>query len=263
MQTSLIITLVILVIFLIVLERIHSINVLIRLCLSAAVMYGYIKMMVEGKSMILFSILATSVIAVIHIFIKNGIHRKSFSEFISVFVTMSITSITFFFLCKKWNMNLFQSEIKSLNGVRKTENAILGLFLIGSLGIYMDIISRMIFHLDEQKDKTIDTPWKEQFKQGIEIGRGYIDEKINTILLIVFSAAIFPICLSINKGVTFAKIWEQPEIFAYSLMFLVASIGLLLSVFITSCTYACFNRKKTVYKTISENKVDGKRSLKL
>jgi uncharacterized membrane protein len=44
---------------------------------------------------------------------------------------------------------------------------------------------------------------------------------------------------------------------------LVGNIGLVLSVPITSIVYAMFNRKKTIYKTVSDNKIDGKRSLKL
>ena len=53
------------------------------------------------------------------------------------------------------------------------------------------------------------------------------------------------------------------EIFKYVLILIVSCIGILLSVIVTSVVYAFLNKRKTIYKTVSDNKVDGKRSLKL
>ena len=53
------------------------------------------------------------------------------------------------------------------------------------------------------------------------------------------------------------------EIFKYVLILIVSCIGILLSVIVTSIVYAFLNKRKTIYKTVSDNKVDGKRSLKL
>ena len=40
-------------------------------------------------------------------------------------------------------------------------------------------------------------------------------------------------------------------------------IGIIISIPITSSLYALINGQKTKYKTTSENKIDGKRSLKI
>ena len=69
--------------------------------------------------------------------------------------------------------------------------------------------------------------------------------------------------MNINNDMKFAEIFNQANIFSYLLIAIVANIGVLISVLITSSVYACFNRKKTIYKTVSENKLDGMRSLKL
>lgn len=263
MQTSLIVCTIVFLVLLVLLERLNSIKIIIRLTLSLLAIYGYIKAIADGKSIILFSILLTVVLAVINIFIKNGIHRKSFSELVSVFVTTAITSAIVFGICKNVNPKIYQDEIMSFNGLKKPENAMLGIFMIATLGVYMDIISRIIYCLDEQKDKTVDTPWKEQFKEGIELGKKYVSEKTNLIVLILISVCLFPICVNINKGMHIYDIFNHHGIFAYTLIAIVANIGLVISVPITAVMYACFNRKKTIYKTTSENKVDGKRSLKL
>lgn len=255
--------LIVFLVFLILLERLHSIKIIIRFALSLAVMYGYIKAIADGKSIILYSILVALGLAAINIFIKNGVHRKSFSEMFSVIITSGITSLIIFLICKNTNPNIYKDEIMSFNGVKKPENAMFGIFLIATLGIYMDIISRIIYCLDEQKDKTVDTPWLEQFKQGIELGKRFVSEKINMIVLILLSVSLFPICVNMNKGMSFSEICGQHGIFIYVLIAIIANIGLVLAVPVTACIYASLNRKKTVYKTVSENKVDGKRSLKL
>ena len=127
----------------------------------------------------------------------------------------------------------------------------------------MDIISKIIFELDNQKDKTVDTPWKEQFVQGINIGRNILSEKINMIIFILLGVSLFPICVNINKGLNFSELCNNSEVFSCLLIAIMANIGLLLAVLITSLIYASLNRKKTIYKTVSDNKVNGKRSLKL
>lgn len=263
MQTSLIACIIVFLILLVLLERLHSIKIIIRLVLSLGLMYGYIKAIAQGKSIILFSGLLVILLSFINIFIKNGIHRKSFSELISVWITTGITSCIIYFICKNVNPKIYQDEIMSFNGLKKPENAMFGIFMIATLGVFMDIVSRIIYCLDEQKDKTVDTPWGEQFKQGIELGRKFVSEKINMIVLILLSVSLFPICVNINKNMNFIEICSEHGIFAYLLIAIVANIGLVISVPITAFNYACLNRKKTVYKTVSENKVDGKRSLKL
>lgn len=218
---------------------------------------------VSGKSMILFSIIVTCGIAGINILIKDGISRKSFSELLSIFITSGITSGVVFWICKNTNPKIYQDEMMRFNGIKSSANAIVGIFMLVTLGIYMDIISRIIFRLDDQKDRTDDTPLKELFEQGMELGKKYIVEKVNMIVLVLASVLLFFVCASMNRGMGFSEIINQPEIFAYSLMAIVCGIGVILCVPVTACMYAFLNRKKTIYKTVSENKVDGKRSLKL
>ena len=263
MQKILLVCLIFFLISLCFLERLSSIKIFIKLALNFLIFYGYIKAISIGKSIVLCTLLLVFSFSLVNIFIKNGIHKKSFSEWFSVLIITFLTGFSVWIVCKIVNPNLYENEIMLFNGIKKSENAIFGIYIIITLGIFMDIISRIIYRLDEKKDKTVDVPWLEQFKQGISIGKEYISEKINLIILILLSFSLFPICENINKGVSLFEICGQSVIFVYLLIALVQSIGLIFSVIITSGIYSCFNRKKTIYKTVSENKVDGKRSLKL
>ena len=156
------------------------------------------------------------------------------------------TSLIIWMICKNIESKFFQDVIMKLNGVKTPARAIFGIYSIAILGIFMDIISNIISNLDEKKDKTL-----------------YIGEKINIIILIVLSILLFPIAMNINNNMSFIQICSQSEIFVCFLSLIISGIGVVISVPVTSCIYACLNRKKIIYKTVSENKVDGKRSLKL
>ena len=75
MQTSLIVCLIIFLVGLILIERIHSIKIIIRFILSLVAVSAYVNAIVDGKSIIGFSILLVFILAVINIYIKNGMHR--------------------------------------------------------------------------------------------------------------------------------------------------------------------------------------------
>ena len=219
--------------------------------------------MLIGKSIIKCSILLFFGLPFVNIFIKNGISKKSFSEYFSILIMTVTTSLIIWMICKNIESKFFQDVIMKLNGVKTPARAIFGIYSIAILGIFMDIISNIISNLDEKKDKTLDIPWKIQFKKGIEDESKYIGEKINIIILIVLSILLFPIAMNINNNMSFIQICSQSEIFVCFLSLIISGIGVVISVPVTSCIYACLNRKKIIYKTVSENKVDGKRSLKL
>jgi len=250
-------------VLLIALEKLQSIKIILRIALSLIIIYGYIQAIINGLSIVLFSTVTTVLLVAVNVLIKNGFKRRTITEIISVVITSGITSLVVFFICKNENLKMYQDEILIFNGLKKTENVMFSVFLIGTVGIYMDIVSRVIFRLHEQKDQTVDMPWKEQFKQGMEIGKKYIGEKINTMFLVLIVVALLPICVSLNKDISISDAINQPDIFSYFLITIVANIGIVISAPITAICYATINRKKTIYKTTSENKIDGKRSLKL
>ena len=84
MQTTLMVCLLVFLILLICLERLQSIKIIIRLALSLLVIYGYMKLLVSGKSIVILSIGFTAVLAGMNILIQNGLQRKALSEILSV-----------------------------------------------------------------------------------------------------------------------------------------------------------------------------------
>ena len=217
----------------------------------------------EGKNIIFHTIIFAFSIIVINVCIKNGINKKSFSEILSVLITSVISCFFVFIISKILNLKIYQDMIMKFDGVKSGNSAIFGVYMVLSIGIFMEVISKIIYDLDNDKDKSIDTPWKEEFKKGIEFGKKEIYEKINMILFVFFGISLFEISMNINNSKNIGEIFNLPDIFKVALMAVISGIGVIISVPITSAIYSSFNRKKTIYKTISENKLDGKRSLKL
>ena len=248
---------------LIVIERKASIKIILRAFLTMVILYFiYARGVLNNVSIAILSILVVFLISFINIFINEGIHRKSFAELISVIITSLFTGVIILIICKITNASVTYQDgnLQEATSIRGMEFSI---SVVCMLGIFMDIISRITLNLDEAKNKTEDISWKEQFKEGIKIGRQLISEKINMLFLIFAGITLLPICMYISNGYSIAEILNIDYIFFACLVTFVGNIGLIISVPITSLVYSIFNRKKTVYKTTSENIIDGKRSLKL
>lgn len=199
MQTSLLICLIVFVLILIILEKFLAFKTLIRICLSLGIIWVYLKLISDGKPIGLASLILTVALVIVNVVIKDGLNRKALTEVLSVLIVSVGTSGIVWFICRTVEFKSFQEEVMRFNGVRSPNGVMFGIYMIATLGVFMDIISRMIFHLDDKRDKTVDVTWKKEFKLGIDIGKRYIAEKINMIIFMVLSVSLFPICMNINN----------------------------------------------------------------
>lgn len=255
----------ILAILIIAIEKKSSIKILLRLFLTAILSYFiYIKAIINGQNIILFTVIVTFLIVTLNILIKDGIHRRAISEIISVLIISMLCSILVFIVCLQTEIIVIdEKSYTNLTDVNLDKSIVFGVVALVFLGIYMDIVSKIILRLDEEKDRAQDITWKDQFKTGIDIGKELIIENINMIFLVFAGSTILSVCLYLKNGYTVNQLLDLDSFFLSIVIMLFGSICLILAVPITSFIYAMFNRKKTIYKTVSDNKIDGKRSLKL
>jgi uncharacterized membrane protein len=253
------------VIFLIIIQRKSSVKTFVRLLLTILVLYFvYIKAIVNNQNIIIFTVIITFLITTLNILIKEGIHRKSFFEIISVLITELICGVAILIININTEISIVDAnKYADLNSTAIDKSIIFGILAIALLGIFIDNISRILSKLDDDKNKAQDITWKEQFKAGLDIGKDVINEKINMVFLIFAGITILPVCLYLKNGSNIFQVLEKDSIFLSIIMMFIGGIGILVSVPITSFVYAMFNRKKTIYKTVSDNKINGKRSLKL
>lgn len=227
-----------------------------------------IKGIYGGHDAILVSMTTAIAILCSNAIITVGFNKKAIIVMLGTFGSVMISGI----------IAVLFSHLSKLSGIREDSIAIqlnmdtinfyfkdliLAGIVIASLGICMNMAISLTSKMDEIKNRTEDMSWKKLFKNGMEIGSSLMGRMINTFVLIYISCTltVFFIFFATNIGIE--EILNKETIAENVISALAGSIGTIFAVPITAIVYAMINRKKTIYKTTSENKVDGNRSLKL
>lgn len=135
--------------------------------------------------------------------------------------------------------------------------------IISALGACMDVGMSIASSLDEIKMKNPDITWKELFKSGMNIGRDVIGTMTNTLILAYVGGSLTLILLFMACNMGFTEILNKETIAEQVIAAIAGSIGVVYTVPITSFVYSVLNKDRVIYNKTSENKINGKRSLKI
>ena len=135
--------------------------------------------------------------------------------------------------------------------------------IVSSLGACMDVGMSIASSLDEIKIKNPEITWKELFKSGMNIGRDVIGTMTNTLILAYVGNSITLILLFMACNMKIFDILNKETIAEQIISALAGSMGVVYTVPITSFVYSLLNKDKTIYRKESENRINGKRSLKI
>lgn len=127
----------------------------------------------------------------------------------------------------------------------------------------MDVGMSIASSLDELRLKTKDMSWQELFKSGMNIGKDIIGTMANTLILAYVGGALTLILLFMSCNFSLVQILNKETIAQEVISAIAGSMGVVYTVPITAFVYGFLNKNKTIYKTVSDNKVEGKRSLKI
>ena len=97
----------------------------------------------------------------------------------------------------------------------------------------------------------------------MNIGSDVIGTMTNTLILAYVGGALTLILLFLSCNLSFTDIINKEMIATDAISALAGSMGVVYTIPTTAFVYSFLNRNKTTYKTSSDNKIDGKRSLKL
>lgn len=233
-----------------------------------SVYFILIKGIYAGYHVILTTILTSALIISITFAIIGGFSKKILAAALGTLggvVSSGIVAIIFSHLAKlsgaceeaiqlSMNMTTVNFNFRAL---------IFAGIVIASLGACMDVGMSIASSLDEIKNKTKNISWKELFKSGMNIGKDVIGTMTNTLILAYVGGALTLILLFLACNMGMSEILNKETIAEEIISAIAGSMGVVFTVPITALIYAGLNRRKTVYKTVSDNKLDGNRSLKL
>lgn len=236
-----------------------SIKIILGIILCMTILYiVFVKGIYYEHNILFITLLTVVAIAFCCSWLINGFNKKALSMSLSIIISTIITGILGLIFTKLSDISIINGELsKNIN----SSLLIFAYISIITFGIIISISNIIIQSLDEIKSKTEDFSIKELFHNGLECGKKVILP--NSIIILLFFLGISLTQILEVEELKLTKILTQDIISQNIILSLVGSIGVVISVPITSILFAILNRKKSIYKTTSENKVDGNRSLKI
>jgi uncharacterized membrane protein len=233
-----------------------------------AIWFILLKMIFAGVNVILATLLTSIVIILTTLILMGGINKKTFTAAIGTFGGILLSGIIAAIFSRISELtgaseDAIQLSMSLQTITFKLKDLLFASVLISSLGACMDVGSNIANNLEEQKNKTEDASFSKLFKQGLGQGKAIIGTMTNTLVLAYIGGAIKIILLFMACQVSFMGIINKETITEDIILAISGTLGMVYTIPITSVTYALFNRKKTIYKTTSENLIEGKRSLKI
>lgn len=235
----------------------------------ALIYFVMIKGIFNGQDAIVNSVIATIlVITGTFIVIGSGINKKILTAAIGTVggvLSAGIMALIFNNLAKLTGAgeDAIQLSINMTTINFNFRELLFAGILVSALGACMDVGMSIASSLDEIKMKNPDITWQELFKSGMNIGRDVIGTMTNTLILAYVGGSLTLILLFMASNMNIYEILNKETIAEQVISAVAGSMGVVYTVPITSFVYSILNRDKVVYKKTSENKLNGKRSLKI
>ena len=214
------------------------------------------------------SILTSAVIIITSLILIGGLNKKVITAALGTLggvIVAGIFATIFGFLTKLSGAceEAVQLSINSSNINFNFRELLFAGIIISALGACMDVGMSIASSLDEIKSKKPDITVKELFKSGMNIGKDVIGTMSNTLILAYVGSSLTLIILFIVCDFNVIQIINKETILEEILSAIAGSTGVLFTVPITAFIYSLINKDKVIYKKTSNNKIHGKRSLKI
>lgn len=201
-----------------------------------------------GKDPVFITITASLFIIPITFYLSHGFNKKTTAAILGTIIALVITGILATIFVDVTRLTGFASEEAGFLQVAKPDlinirGLLLAGIIIGVLGILDDITisqAAIIFQLKQASPKI---SFSDLFNRTMDIGRDHIASMVNTLILVYTGAALPLLLLFINTPHPFTEIMNYEIVSEEVVRTLVASIGLILAVPITTLITAFFARK--------------------
>lgn len=233
-----------------------------------AIYFILIKQIFSGSNVIVTSIISIIITIAATLIVIGGFSKKITTAAIGTLggvVSAGIMALIFNRLAKMSGAceDAIQLSINMTTVNFDFRDLLFAGIIVSALGACMDVAMSIASSLDEIKIKNPEITWKELFKSGMNIGKDVIGTMTNTLILAYVGGSLTLILLFMACNMNFIEILNKETIAEQVISAIAGSMGVVYTVPITAFAYAILNKDKTVYRTVSENKLEGKRSLKI
>ena len=227
-----------------------------------------IKGVFTGKDAVIYSIASIVLTIVATFLIIGGWNKKILTAALGTIggvLSAGIMALIFSKLAKMTGASedAIQLTINIANINFEFRELLFSGIIISALGACMDVGMSIASSLDEIKMKNPEITWQELFKSGMNIGRDVIGTMTNTLILAYVGGSLTLILLFMASNLSVLEILNKETIAEQVISALAGSMGVVYTVPITSFVYSVLNKDQVIYKKVSDNKLNGKRSLKI
>ena len=194
---------------------------------------------IAGTNPILISILASVIIIPITFYLSHGFNVKTNVAIISTIVSLIVTGILAYVFIGIGKLTGFSSEEATIlktnfENTISMKGLILSGIILASLGALDDITVAQASIVTELVDAHNNPKFIDIYKHAMSVGRDHISSMVNTLILVYTGASLPLLLLFVNNPHPFAEIINYEFIAEEIIRTLVASIGLIISVPLTT-----------------------------
>lgn len=228
-----------------------------------------IKGIYKGNNAVFYSFFTSFVVVAVSFIIMNGFNRKTLTAIVGAFGGILVSGILALVFNNMSKLSGAGEDVMQLTANISTisynfRDVLFAGVIISTIGICMHIGILIVSVLDGIKMKTPEITWKELFKEGIKAGREIIGTTSNTLMLVYIGSLLTLILLFMSTtDSNLIRVLNKENVAEQLISALSASIGVVLTIPITAIAYAILNKDKVIYRKNSENRVNGRRSLKI
>ena len=192
-----------------------------------------------GTNPIVAALMGGLIIIPVTFYLSHGVNRKTTIGIVGTLISLLITGLLAVFFVDFTRLTGFAAEEASFlqsytQGSVNMRDLLLAGIIIGSMGILDDItISQASIVERLKKANASYTRWK-LYTESMVVGRDHIASLVNTLVLVYAGASLPLFVLFVNQDVALAPVINHEIIATEVVRTIVASIGIVLAVPITS-----------------------------
>ncbi len=220
--------------------RTRGLMSVVGMCVSFLVIFYFIlPRILAGNDPSFITILASVFLIPVTFYLSHGFNKKTTAAVLGTIASLVVTGVLAHYFVNDANLTGFASEEAGFlqtftQGAVNVQGLILAGIIIGLLGVLDDITisqAAVVSELKKASDKL--STW-DLYKRAMEVGKDHIASSVNTLVLVYAGVALPLLLLFVNNPHPFTEVINYEIVAEEVVRTLVASIGLILAVPITT-----------------------------
>ena len=230
--------------------RFYGLMSILGMALSFIVIFKFVLPLISaGYNPLFVAVVGACAIVPATFLLSHGVNKKTVVAIVGTLISLTLTGLLAYIFVSMAKLTGFASEEATFiqayrPGAINMKGLLMAGIIIGGLGVFDDVAVSQAGIVEELKKANSKLQAKELYFRAMRIGRDHIASVVNTLVLVYAGAAMPLLLLFIDNPRPFTEIVNYEFIADEIVRTLVASIGLILAVPVTTIIAAYIFSKK-------------------